>query len=320
MNQIVLGAASVAAIAMICHEANAAYCRSLGDDSQKPWADAPEWQKASMINGVEFHLANPDAGDSASHDNWLKMKAEQGWVYGEVKDEEKKTHPCIVPFDQLPPAQQFKDTLVRTIIHAAAPSFVESESSVASLASLSAGNVAAGAISEEAAAAPDADPVAVALSALKARGDEIERLAAERDTLKAAADGSANAPKASAAAAPKVRKVGVMKGEVVWPAPADLLEQIRAASTVEVAFSDGRQEIAAMPALAISGDAWKVTPAGLALTGVEVMVYGPARGQGVYSLAGYGLLLDGKQVLYRPRDPLAIAPNSQVNLSGDIVF
>lgn len=108
----------VQVIAGVCHAANAAYCRSLGDDSQPTWADAPDWQRASAIMGVQFHIANPEAGDSASHDSWMAQKVADGWVYGELKDPEKKTHPCIVPFDQLPPEQQFKDTLFRTLVHA----------------------------------------------------------------------------------------------------------------------------------------------------------------------------------------------------------
>lgn len=107
-------------IAMIAHEANRVFCAYNGDHSQPTWADAPDWQKQSAIAGVRFHNNNPNAGDSASHDSWMQQKINDGWVYGEVKDPEAKppTHPCIVPFDQLPADQQFKDTLFRTIAHA----------------------------------------------------------------------------------------------------------------------------------------------------------------------------------------------------------
>lgn len=105
-------------VAMICHEANRAYCRSIGDDSQPAWEDAPEWQQSSAVNGVAFHVANPDAGDSATHDNWMAEKVADGWVYGPVKDPEAKQHPCMVPFDELPIEQQRKDTLFRAIVHA----------------------------------------------------------------------------------------------------------------------------------------------------------------------------------------------------------
>jgi hypothetical protein len=104
--------------AMICHEANRALCEYLGDFSQVPWAEASVEIQASAVNGVRFHNNNPDAGDEASHVNWMRFKETEGYVYGEVKDAEAKTHPCMVPFDQLPPEQQFKDKLFRRIVHA----------------------------------------------------------------------------------------------------------------------------------------------------------------------------------------------------------
>lgn len=108
-------------IAHLCHETNRTYCRSLGDDSQPAWEDAPEWQRQSARNGVAFHLANPGAGPAASHESWLKEKTEQGWVYGEVKDPDARTHPCCVPYDALPLAQRLKDEFfVNVVRHCAA--------------------------------------------------------------------------------------------------------------------------------------------------------------------------------------------------------
>lgn len=103
-------------LARTCHEVNRVWCAYNGDDSQPEWDEAPEWQRASAIAGVKFVVANPDAGDSATHDSWMREKKTDGWVYGEVKDPEAKTHPCMVPFDELPAAQQFKDRLFRTIV------------------------------------------------------------------------------------------------------------------------------------------------------------------------------------------------------------
>ena len=104
-------------IAQACHEANKVWCESVGDYSQKHWHEAEEWQRESAIKGVEFAINNPDAPDSAQHEAWMQDKIEQGWVYGEVKDSEKKTHPCIVPFEQLPEFQQKKDKLFRSIVN-----------------------------------------------------------------------------------------------------------------------------------------------------------------------------------------------------------
>lgn len=108
----------VEGIARVCHEANRAYCLTIGDDSQPAWEDAPEWQRDSAINGVGFHLYNPGAGAAASHESWLAEKAAAGWSYGPVKDAEKKEHPCFVPYDELPVEQRRKDFLFGAIVGA----------------------------------------------------------------------------------------------------------------------------------------------------------------------------------------------------------
>jgi len=109
---------TVEGIARVAHEVNRAYCAALGDHSQLPWEQAPEWQRLSAINGVEFHRAHPEASASASHDAWLAEKRQAGWRYGPVKDEGKKEHPCVCAFDDLPTAQKAKDFLFRGVVHA----------------------------------------------------------------------------------------------------------------------------------------------------------------------------------------------------------
>jgi hypothetical protein len=108
----------VSAIASICHEANRRYCATIGDHSQVPWEDAPEWQRASAIKGVEHAIENPNAPPSASHDCWLEEKSATGWKYGPVKDPEKKEHPCFVPYQELPVEQRRKDALFQAVVRA----------------------------------------------------------------------------------------------------------------------------------------------------------------------------------------------------------
>lgn len=110
-------------IARVCHEANKALCDGLGDTSQKHWDEAEAWQRNSAIEGVKFALANPNAPDSAQHDAWCADKVKDGWVHGDVKDPVKKTHPCLVPFDQLPLGQQAKDTLFKAVVKSLMPLF-----------------------------------------------------------------------------------------------------------------------------------------------------------------------------------------------------
>ena len=105
-------------VAKICHEANKAYCATIGDNTQPSWEDAPEWQKESAINGVRFHCLNENTTPADSHNSWLKEKTEQGWSWGEIKDAEKKEHPCFTAYENLPKSQQIKDYIFKNIVEA----------------------------------------------------------------------------------------------------------------------------------------------------------------------------------------------------------
>lgn len=109
-------------IAQVCHEANRAYCSTIGDDSQVAWSEAPDWQRDSAMKGVKFHFQSLKAGidplPSASHDSWLEEKRASGWKYGPVKDAEKKEHPCFVPYHELPLEQRLKDYIFAAICRA----------------------------------------------------------------------------------------------------------------------------------------------------------------------------------------------------------
>lgn len=105
-------------IARMCHEVNKAWCEATGDYSQKSWEEAPLWQQESAIAGVKFRLANPDAPASTQHDSWLEDKIQAGWTYGPVKDAGAKTHPCILPYHELPEFEKRKDALFVAVVTA----------------------------------------------------------------------------------------------------------------------------------------------------------------------------------------------------------
>jgi len=106
-------------IARIAHEVNRIYCMTIGDYSQLDWNDAPAWQKQSAIDGVEYLANNPDGLPEHSHQNWLRQKRADGWVYGRIKDPQKKEHPCMVAYFELPEAQRHKDAFFHAIVRAA---------------------------------------------------------------------------------------------------------------------------------------------------------------------------------------------------------
>lgn len=51
------------------------------------------------------------------HNVWAAARIEEGWTYGDYRDEEKKVTPCLVPYDQLPEEEKEYDrhTAMETI-------------------------------------------------------------------------------------------------------------------------------------------------------------------------------------------------------------
>lgn len=114
---------AIVAIATACHAANKAYCESIGDRSQPIWTQLPAEIQAGVINGVEHILDNPDVTPEESHNNWMEFKKADGWVYGETKSLERKCHPRMRPFDELPLTQRVKDTLFKSVVKALIPAY-----------------------------------------------------------------------------------------------------------------------------------------------------------------------------------------------------
>lgn len=110
---------TVLSIARVAHEVNRAYCEAIGE-TQPLWEDAPNWQRSSACAGVEAHLADPSLTPEQSHQKWMDQKLKEGWVFGEKKDGNAKTHPCMVPYAQLSEQQRVKDYLFRGVVHAIA--------------------------------------------------------------------------------------------------------------------------------------------------------------------------------------------------------
>lgn len=107
-------------IAQVCHEANRAYCTTLGDYSQLSWDDAPQWQRDSACAGVVTLTSDPSLSAEDMHRHWMDLKLREGWTYGTVKDAVAKTHPCLLSFDELPEDQQRKDNLFQAVVRALA--------------------------------------------------------------------------------------------------------------------------------------------------------------------------------------------------------
>lgn len=151
---------------------------------------------------------------------------------------------------------------------------------------------------------------------------QVAKLTSERDDAKKAANTARKAASAAKRQLPATpRKVGPLKDGN--PTTAELREMLADADDVELVFSDGRSELKGIEPRTIAGDAWIDSLNGLKLNGVDLTVYGPGVGStgGAHSLAGYGLLIDGKQVAWAERPAaLTIGAGSTFNLSDDVIF
>lgn len=103
-------------IAEACHNANRAICEAFGDFSQVSWEEASEEVRKSACAGVRTCLAFPSITPAQLHEEWCNGKQADGWTFGPIKDAEKKTHPCLVPYNQLPDTQKVKDYVFRATV------------------------------------------------------------------------------------------------------------------------------------------------------------------------------------------------------------
>lgn len=109
-------------IARIVHKANCGLQDVQGDEAPSlPWECESDHVKATCLDGVRRALAGETPAQH--HEAWCEFKRAAGWVYGPVKDADAKphpTHPCLVPYDELPRHQQVKDMVFIAVVRALA--------------------------------------------------------------------------------------------------------------------------------------------------------------------------------------------------------
>ena len=78
----------------------------------EPWESRDEAFRAQFVKVVRkqcFEDKFPSA--EAAHDSWWREYERMGWKYGPERDTEKKTHPDMVPFADLPKSERDKDEI-----------------------------------------------------------------------------------------------------------------------------------------------------------------------------------------------------------------
>ena len=51
------------------------------------------------------------------HEVWARSRIEQGWSYGEERNDILKQHPCLIPYEELPEVEKVydRDTALGTL-------------------------------------------------------------------------------------------------------------------------------------------------------------------------------------------------------------
>lgn len=60
-------------------------------------------QLTDAVRGLQEELAR------SAHDIWARQRLRDGWTYGATRDDAKKQHPCLVPYEQLPESEKEYD-------------------------------------------------------------------------------------------------------------------------------------------------------------------------------------------------------------------
>lgn len=76
----------------------------------------------SPLNTEDISLSNnltelTEAMAKNVHEVWALGRVKEGWKYGETRNDELKTHPCLVPYEELPESEREYDrqTAIQTL-------------------------------------------------------------------------------------------------------------------------------------------------------------------------------------------------------------
>ena len=77
----------------------------------------PEPMDLSLVDLPESLIQISERLAENVHEVWAKARIDEGWTYGEKRDDIHKKHPCLVPYDELPEEEKEYDrnTAMNTI-------------------------------------------------------------------------------------------------------------------------------------------------------------------------------------------------------------
>ena len=94
----------------------------------EPWDKREKAFRDQMIPVIAMMCSDErKSSPEELHDDWVKAYEVMGWKYGPVRDKDAKTHPDMVPYDELGFAEQIKDAVFVALCEIARQWIVEVE-------------------------------------------------------------------------------------------------------------------------------------------------------------------------------------------------
>lgn len=78
----------------------------------EPWEQRDEKFRKQFVAIIDKYLKQDKLPTpEEAHDSWMQSYFDMGWKYGETRDVGNKTHPDLLPFNELPQDERDKDAI-----------------------------------------------------------------------------------------------------------------------------------------------------------------------------------------------------------------
>ncbi len=109
-------------LAHVAHEATRPL-HAEGERGSQRWHDRanegkhlPGWQKDDAFEKVKYQVEHPGCSAEDVHENFCALREKHGFKLGDGFSVEKKTHPGLVAWSDLPPASKQRHEVAHSVV------------------------------------------------------------------------------------------------------------------------------------------------------------------------------------------------------------
>lgn len=80
------------------------------------WNNRDEAFRNQFVDIVRKYIQDGIPTPEEAHNSWMESYFKMGWKYGKERSVENKTHPDLIPFDELPKEERDKDAIFLCLV------------------------------------------------------------------------------------------------------------------------------------------------------------------------------------------------------------